>query len=412
LKKPSPFATEPLRATPIPRAIPVAEPIASAPTHVPEAAVPPSMGHVVAGAVGLGELAQPSAGPAPAAGTPAAATPAAPTALTPEQEHAQTQQGIEALKQGKHIIRPGQKGAEVTLLQKQLHEMGMHVKVTGVYDAATTGYIKALQDGGGLGSDGIVGPKTLEQLQKLDQLPEKPKPGDDADKVDHMPDDPAMAAVLMFNRTRVANAKEDLSANQQADMKAFLKNWEKNKARYDAVAQKAGIPTKLVASLHWRESTGDFGTYLHQGDPLGEEAVNEPKPSQVYDTWEPAAQDALSQKKRIQNAYKIDSATTDEATLVSYAERYNGLGYHNKGHVSPYAFSGTDQYKGGKYIRDHVYSETAKDEQLGVLSMLRAIDKHDADAAAKAAKALQDQKPAPPVPPPAPETTPGHQFAQ
>ena len=102
-------------------------------------------------------------------------------------------------------------------------------------------------------------------------------------------------------------------------------------------------PPKLIAALHWRESTGDFGTYLHQGDPLGKKAVNEPADIPIFKTWEPAAEHALGLKTSTQRAYKIDAGTTDEAALTSYAERYNGLGYHNyRAMASPYVFAGTD----------------------------------------------------------------------
>jgi hypothetical protein len=59
-------------------------------------------------------------------------------------------------------------------------------------------------------------------------------------------------------------------------------------------------------------------------------------------------------------------------------ERYNGLGYASRGLPSPYIWSGTDQYKSGKYIRDGVYDPNAVDRQLGCAGLLismAAIDR-------------------------------------
>lgn len=339
-----------------------------------------------AAATGMGELAQ-----APAVQKPAELGP-----QDEVQKHAATTKAMEELKASKHVLKPGDKGPEVLLLQQHLKQLGLHVEATGVFDKATQGYIEALQTGGGLGADGKVGPKTIDQLLKLDVVPDKPppatgdKPADQGgtkieDHVDHIPDDPKLAAVYLYNRMRVAGAKEDLTAEQKKDLEQFVKSWEKNKARYEEVAKKAGVPAKLIAALHWRESTGDFSTYLHQGDPLGKKAVNEPNDIPIFKTWEPAAEHALGMKSSIQKSYKIDENTTDEAALASYSERYNGLGYFNKGVASPYAMSGTDQYKSGKYVKDGPkgWRPNVKDGQLGVLAMLRAIDKSEAEDAEK-----------------------------
>ena len=386
---PTPHAPTPAA---IPRAIPVAEPVKEshpAPTPVVNHAPTPAGNHA------------PAPTPTPAtAQTPTpvpAGTQTKTPGLTEEEQRALVTDRMESLKENKTILKPGQKGPEVIALQQQLKQLGLHVEQNGVMDKSTEGYIMAIQTGGGLGADGVVGPKTIDQLLKLDQAPEKPAAagdnGAEGDNVDHMPDDPKLAAVYLYNRQRVKNAKESLDPSQQRDMEQFIKNWDKNKVRYEEVAATAGIPAKMVASLHWRESTGDFGTYLHQGDPLGKKAVHEPSFDQgtpIFKEWEPAAEHALEMKKGIKKAYKIDQDTTDEAALASYAERYNGLGYHNyHSMASPYVFAGTDQYAKGKYRSDGAggWDNNYKDTQLGVIPMMRNIDQHEKELAAKAAAA-------------------------
>jgi hypothetical protein len=60
------------------------------------------------------------------------------------------------------------------------------------------------------------------------------------------------------------------------------------------------------------------------------------------------------------------------ATLTKL-EEYNGLGYAARGVPSPYIWSGTDQYKSGKYVRDGVYDSAAVCSQPGCAGLLLAI---------------------------------------
>lgn len=165
------------------------------------------------------------------------------------------------------------------------------------------------------------------------------------------------------------------TAAQARDLAAFKANWEKNRARYEAVGKTANVPAALVAALHWRESTGDFGTYLHQGDPLGKKARNEPKDIPVFHKWEEAAVHALTMpdKAKVRDDVNLDTNTRDGATLATYSEFYNGLGYDRKKRASPYVYSGTDAYSKGKYVAGGKYSAGTTDRQLGVLVMVDAV---------------------------------------
>ncbi len=203
---------------PIPRAKPVVEkpPVPPpAPAHAEETAKPKASDHV------------PAPTPAPAANqSPAPSPDKAPKADDPEHRALVTHQ-MEEMKEKKTLLKPGDKGPNVVILQSQLKQLGLHVEQTGVMDKGTEGYVMALQTGAGLGADGVVGPKTMDQLLKLDVSPQKPAPGGDQaakeDNVDHMPDDPKLAAVYLYNQQRVKNAKEDLNDSQKRDMEQFIK---------------------------------------------------------------------------------------------------------------------------------------------------------------------------------------------
>ena len=174
---------------------------------------------------------------------------------------------------------------------------------------------------------------------------------------------------------RTPNMMVGLSLGQMYDMQFFLENWKKNRHRYETVSAATNIPAELIAAIHWREGSGHFDTYLHQGDPLGKPAVNIPRNIPVFYEWEEAAIHALSMDyhKDRQEDLEITSETNNPNSLASYAESYNGLGYYNKGIPSPYVYAGTDQYHSGKYVSDGSFNPNAVDRQLGVMPMLGAI---------------------------------------
>jgi lysozyme family protein len=173
-----------------------------------------------------------------------------------------------------------------------------------------------------------------------------------------------------------------LSADQQADLAKFLKNWKSdNLARYRAVANAADVPIELVAALHWRESGGDFTCYLQNGDPMRDAAGN-PIPTTsvpaglLFTSWITAAINAIGREKTAREMSGIEEwATGPEALpcLCIFAEYFNGEGYREMGVPDPYVLAGTSGYTAGKYTADGVYDPAAVDEQLGVLVLLRAI---------------------------------------
>lgn len=58
---------------------------------------------------------------------------------------------------------------------------------------------------------------------------------------------------------------------------------------------------------------------------------------------------------------------------MTLLEQYNGLGYAAKGLPSPYVWSGTDQYRSGKYVADHVFDPNVVDNQLGCAGLIKAM---------------------------------------
>src|SRR5690606_14680775 len=88
-----------------------------------------------------------------------------------------------------------------------------------------------------------------------------------------------------------------------------------------------------------------------------------------------------------------------EGTL-DILERYNGLGYRNKGLPSPYLWAGTDQYVKGKYVADGKFDPNHVDRQLGVAPILMKL-REGAQKPASAPKPIPAQHPPEQEPAPA-----------
>lgn len=178
--------------------------------------------------------------------------------------------------------------------------------------------------------------------------------------------------VFIIRYQDVGSITLTLTDDQTSELATFKARYLTNQARYAAVAALTDTPPELIAAIHWREGSGDFSTYLHNGDPLGKKVTDEPLDVPIFNTWEPAAVDAIKRETTARSA----SGVTRQATLAqmcAFAECFNGLGYVNRGVPDPYVLSGTSGYRSGKYVSDGVYSSSAVDGQLGVLAMLHAI---------------------------------------
>lgn len=146
----------------------------------------------------------------------------------------------------------------------------------------------------------------------------------------------------------------------------------RNKARYEKIGNKLGVPWDFIGCLHNLESGGNFKTHLHNGDPLTRRTrlvpAGRPKVGNPPFTWEESALDALTMK----NFHKIGDWPLSR--IAYEAERYNGFGYRRAGRPnSPYVWSGTNHYTRGKYVADGKYSASAVSQQIGLIPLLLTI---------------------------------------
>jgi lysozyme family protein len=182
---------------------------------------------------------------------------------------------------------------------------------------------------------------------------------------------------------------------------------EANRARYEAVAKKTGVPWDVIGVVHYRESAGSFAGVLHNGQKIigtGKKTTIVPKGRGPFSTWEDAAVDALMNCA----PYAGKNKDWSIGGTLDLLERYNGLGYRNKGLPSPYLWAGTDQYVKGKYVADGKFDPNYVDKQLGVAPILMKLreDEKPAQPAVEAPKPVPAAPVTPPKPQPAPAPAP------
>lgn len=148
--------------------------------------------------------------------------------------------------------------------------------------------------------------------------------------------------------------------------------YDSHKATYDEIARRSGVPAQLVTAIHYRESSCNFSTYLHNGDPLGYPTTH--VPVGVYFTnFTDAAVDALLRFSWLRDKYGLNAYSRDMAAMMAFAETYNGLGYYNRGRTSPYVYSGTNVYTSGKYVADGYFDPYTIDRQPGVYILVNKL---------------------------------------
>lgn len=145
----------------------------------------------------------------------------------------------------------------------------------------------------------------------------------------------------------------------------------RGQARYRSVEATSGVPWFVIAVTHNMECSLDFKAHLHNGDSLKKKTVNDPagRPPGWDGTgsWEQSALDALA----------FDGLTQWDDWSISgicyKLEGYNGWSSRAHGIHTPYLWSFSNHYTHGKFIADHVWSESAVSQQCGAAVVLRRM---------------------------------------
>jgi lysozyme family protein len=159
---------------------------------------------------------------------------------------------------------------------------------------------------------------------------------------------------------------ETLTITAQAQANAIARRLIGNRDRFIALQDQCGVPCLWIMPVFERECPS-FEAYLGNGDPLNKPTVHVPKDRGPFPTWEAGAIDALT----LDHVTEVKSWTWEMACYEW--EKYNGFGPRLHGRLPGYLWSGTDQYQGGKYISDGVWSRGTWDRQLGCVAIAKAI---------------------------------------
>ncbi len=176
---------------------------------------------------------------------------------------------------------------------------------------------------------------------------------------------------------RLWNSME-IRATWHAPLERRARDILANKARYQGVSAKTGVPWYFVGIVHSLECGLKFTGHLHNGDRLTARTHQVPAGRPVKGTppftWEDSACDALLMKS-------LDKVKDWGIARVLYElERYNGFGYrtYHPSTLSPYLWSGCKHYSKGKYVADGKWSSTAVSQQTGAAPLLAKLQEIDA----------------------------------
>ena len=170
--------------------------------------------------------------------------------------------------------------------------------------------------------------------------------------------------VRFFKGAKIKSARKSI-------VKKFAAQAISNRARYESVGNKLGIPWWFIAGIHLLESSYNMTTHLHNGDPLSGKTfrvpAGRPKSGSPPFKWETSAVDALKMQG-------LDGLGDWSLPRALYRwEKYNGFGYRKKGVPTPYLWSFSSVYDKGKFVADGVFDVNKVSKQCGAAVLLRHL---------------------------------------
>lgn len=153
-------------------------------------------------------------------------------------------------------------------------------------------------------------------------------------------------------------------------------------SRYKNMEKRTRVPAGVIADIHHKECSLDFGKCLHNGQPIigtQKKTTWVPAGRGPFPTWEDSVIDALEMKRSIfpdgpnwSRYYDHYGWTT--VNILKFHQRYNGLGHQNKGlEYTPYDWAYTNHHdESGNYVSDGKYSSNAVIKSPGTMALMLA----------------------------------------
>ena len=146
-----------------------------------------------------------------------------------------------------------------------------------------------------------------------------------------------------------------------------------HKATYQELEAKTGVPWAMLAVIHRRESNSDFNTYLGNGQSLARVTTIVPKGRGPF-TGPNAFIDGGIDAIKAEGWGSITDWRLEKQ--LYYSLLFNGTGTEPF-HPSSYIWGGTNIQVPGKWVKDHVFDPSVKDQQPGCAPLLFTIAKLD-----------------------------------
>ena len=148
-----------------------------------------------------------------------------------------------------------------------------------------------------------------------------------------------------------------------------------DQAVYQRIFEATGVPVAALMALAEREMSGNLHCYLGNGQrltkrttivPLNRGPFPDTEEGFIAGALDALHLDGLDQVAKMPGGWSLPRFAYE-------SEHWNGWGYRLEGIPSPYPFGGTTVQKPGKFIRDHVYSSTLMDPQLGTVAIVEKL---------------------------------------
>lgn len=216
-----------------------------------------------------------------------------------------------------------------------------------------------------------VSQPVVQPLPQASQPAATPVPDDVPEVPDKLSRSLRFAELSEEYRALFAAAQIRPERREQAEW--HLTMMRQSRARYVAIAARAGVPWQFVAAIHGMEASFNFRAHLHNGDhPLNQRTRQVPAGRPLKwlppSDWESSAMDALRLL-----GFTNQSDWSLPRTLYRL-EAFNGFGYRRTGNPSPYLWSFTTLYDRGKYVADGRYDPRARSQQCGTAAMLKVLE--------------------------------------
>jgi lysozyme family protein len=162
-----------------------------------------------------------------------------------------------------------------------------------------------------------------------------------------------------------------INEDQQAELnvRARIILARANKNDQGQVTTATGVPKLWWIASFELESSSDYSTSPAQGDPWDRVSMHVPRGRGPFKNWFSAAIDAYD----LDGLNKVGAENWTWERACYEGELFNGFGPRQHGRSTGYLWSWSNQYTGGKYVSDGIWSSSAVDRQCGMIPLMVAL---------------------------------------